>query len=320
VRQTGEALQVEDLTRRYGTLIAVDRISLSVSRGELLALLGPNGAGKTTLMRMICGLLRPHSGKIRIFGAGEGGALRNAQRNSLGYCPQSLIVWRDLTCTEQLVFVAQMFQMSREQGRERAETLLGVLGLSEKADELAANLSGGMQRRLNIALALVHDPDFLILDEPAAGLDPQSRILVREVICCLAHEKNKAVMVSTHDMDEADRLADRVAVMDHGRLLVLDTPGALKSSGETHEVLEVDLFSGTTQEQLERAAEAVRRLTKEVVKTEGSLVVKADRGEELVGEIRQALAELSIEPTEIRYRKRTLEDVFIDLTGRRLRD
>jgi ABC-2 type transport system ATP-binding protein len=174
-----------------------------------------------------------------------------------------------------------------------------------------------MKRRLNIALTLVHDPDLLILDEPAAGLDPQSRILVRKVIVSLAHEKGKAVLVSTHDMDEADRLADRVAVMDHGRLIALDTPAGLKACGSSCGRVEV-LLPGQSAERIDDAGRALEGLDPHVVRTEDSVVLAGDASS--AEPVRHKLAEHGIKPAEIRFRQRTLEDVFIELTGRRLRD
>ncbi|MBW2536201.1 MAG: ABC transporter ATP-binding protein, partial [Deltaproteobacteria bacterium] len=161
-------LRTKGLTRRFHDLVAVDSLSLSIGSGELLALLGPNGAGKTTLMRMLCGVLRPDDGDLHLFGA-KVTSLGAAQRARVGYCPQALVVWRDLTCSEQLVLVGRMYGLNRAAAQNRARSLLEMLGLGHRADERAQNLSGGMRRRLSIALALTHDPDFLILDEPAAG-------------------------------------------------------------------------------------------------------------------------------------------------------
>ena len=155
----------------------------------------------------------------------NGTALRDdirACRRRIGLCPQELVIWETLTCLEQLVFVGTQYDLARGEARRRALELLDILGLSDKANKLAKTLSGGMKRRLNLALALVHDPELLVLDEPQAGLDPQSRILVREYIRSLAEEKT--VLLTTHEMDEADRLAERIGIIDHGQLLVLDTP------------------------------------------------------------------------------------------------
>ncbi len=218
-------LQARNLTKRYGALTAVQGLSLEVYEGEVFGLLGPNGAGKTTSINMLCGLLKPDSGQVRI----QNKIVTNGDANvraRVGVCPQEIILWKTLTCLEQMQFIGEMYGIGARSARQRSEKLLTELDLSEKKDEQARTLSGGMQRRLNLAMALVHDPEILVLDEPEAGLDPQSRVLVREYIKSLA--RNKTIILTTHNMDEADRLADRVAIIDHGLLLTVDTPEALK--------------------------------------------------------------------------------------------
>ena len=239
------ALKTEGLTKRYGDLLAVNGLSLEVRVGEVFGLLGPNGAGKTTSISMMCGLLKPDSGRTLVHGQPiEAGTPEVRAR--VGVCPQEIVVWRDLTCLEQLVFAAQMYDIDRQVARERALRLLEELGLSDRAGSLARTLSGGMQRRLNVALALVHDPEIVVLDEPGAGLDPQSRVLVREYIQSLA--RHKTVILTTHNMDEAERLADRVAIVDRGSLLTVDTPAAL-ISGVDGATLE-DVFISLTGRRL----------------------------------------------------------------------
>jgi ABC-2 type transport system ATP-binding protein len=217
-------LEVRSLRKRFGDVTAVDGLSFTVGEGEIFALLGPNGAGKTTTINMICGFLPPDSGSILLRGADaflDGGDLKRR----VGLCPQSIVVWDRLTCGEQLVFLAELYGVGRTLARSRAHELLDSLDLRAQEKRLARTLSGGMQRRLNIALALVHDPELIVLDEPEAGLDPQSRVLVRAYVRSLA--SRKTVILTTHNMDEAERMADRVAIIDAGRLLVLDTPREL---------------------------------------------------------------------------------------------
>ncbi|MBM3125318.1 MAG: ABC transporter ATP-binding protein, partial [Chloroflexi bacterium] len=218
-------LQTRSLTKRYGALTAVADLSLEVNEGEVFGLLGPNGAGKSTTINMMCGLLRPDAGHVMIRGKPitDGDADIRAR---VGVCPQNTVLWGQLTCLEQMMFIGEMYGMSRKVVRQRSEQILNDLDLTEKRDQRARTLSGGMQRRLNLAMALVHDPDILVLDEPEAGLDPQSRVLVREYIKSLA--RRKTIILTTHNMDEAERMADRVAIIDRGRLLILDTPEALK--------------------------------------------------------------------------------------------
>ena len=168
-------LQTHSLTKRYGALIAVDGLSLEIFEGEIFGLLGPNGAGKTTSINMMCGLLKPDSGQVTIHGKPITDGDPNA-RSRVGVCPQNIVLWNQLTCLEQMQFIGEMYGYKRKIARERGVQLLKELDLDEKRDKPARTLSGGMQRRLNLAMALVHDPEILVLDEPEAGLDPQSRV------------------------------------------------------------------------------------------------------------------------------------------------
>ncbi len=231
-------LRTEGLTKRYGDLTAVKDLTLEVYEGEVFGFLGPNGAGKTTSINMMCGLLKPDAGRVLVRGVPMDNG-DDEVRARVGVCPQEIVLWERLTCLEQLQFIGQMYGLGGELARRRGEQLLEELDLVAKRRVQARALSGGMKRRLNLAMALVHDPEIVVLDEPEAGLDPQSRIKVREYIQSLA--RSKTVILTTHNMDEADRVADRVAIIDHGELLVLDTPEALKRSVGEGDVVEIDL-------------------------------------------------------------------------------
>lgn len=237
------ALRVAGLTKRFGDIVAVAGLDLEVRRGEILGFLGPNGAGKTTSLRMMSGLLRPDAGSIEIQGkpllAGQGRG-----STSVGVSPQSIVIWDSLTCLEQLEFMGQMYDLPRARARARALHLLEVFGLQDRGRRLGRTLSGGMQRRLNIALAMVHEPAVLFLDEPQAGLDPQSRVLVRDHLRSL--RGSVTIVITTHDMEETEKLADRVCIVDHGRVLVQDSVEALKQkaagSGRRGAVTLEDVF------------------------------------------------------------------------------
>jgi len=312
-------LQTEHLTRRYGALTAVDDLSLEVHEGEILGFLGPNGAGKTTSISMMCGLLRPDAGRVLIHGqrVHDGAAEVRAR---VGVCPQETILWEKLTALEQLEFIGSLYRISPRIARQRGGALLEALGLSSKANQLAGKLSGGMKRRLNLALALVHDPQILVLDEPEAGLDPQSRVLVREYIRSLA--RKKTIILTTHNMDEADRLADRVAIIDHGRLLVVDTPEALKQTVGAGDVLEVDIAEAPPSSVAGPAAAAIiaARFFADVSVVNHTLTVRGRGLVERLSELLQALAAAGVQTANVRLRVSTLEDVFLSLTGRRLRE
>ncbi len=309
-------LSIEGLTKSYGDLVAVGELSLAVRRGEVFGLLGPNGAGKTTTVNVICGLMEGDAGEVTIDGRSLRHDLRGCRR-SMGLCPQALVIWESLTCLEQLQFLGELYDVPRAVARERALRLLSTMGLSDRRNSLGRTLSGGMKRRLNLTLALVHEPSLLILDEPQAGLDPQSRILVRDYIRSLTPQTT--VILTTHDMDEADRLSDRIAIIDHGRLLVVDTPEGLKARIGTGDVMEL-----TVSEEHDGVLEVLRDGLPENVQR----LAHQQRTLRLVGtDLLRTLPALlerfrvhGMEVEDVVIRKTTLEDVFVELTGRGLRE
>lgn len=309
------AIRAVNLVKRFGPLVAVDHLSLEVQSGEVFGLLGPNGAGKTTSISMICGLLPADEGQVHIHGLPVKAGSTEA-RTRVGVCPQELVLWKDLSCQEQLVFAARMYGLDRSRALERSAGLLKDLGLQDKTHARARNLSGGMKRRLNLALALVHDPSVVVLDEPEAGLDPQSRVMVREYVKGLA--RVKTVVVTTHNMDEAERVCDRVAIVDRGRLLALDTPQALRRSVGEGDVLELTL-QDPSDAAFERARAVVAPVAGQCTRVSAMLLVRAP---DLVAHLPRLLGGLqdaSVAVRDVRLRPNTLEDVFIALTGRELR-
>ena len=311
---TTPVLQTQHLTKRFGALTAVDDLSLEVHEGEIFGFLGPNGAGKSTSINMICGLIKPDAGQVLLHGKPVQGGDPEV-RARVGVCPQETILWDKLTCLEQLEFMGEVYGVPRKVARQRGAEWLEKLGLSPKAGELGGRLSGGMKRRLNIALALVHDPQILVLDEPEAGLDPQSRVLVRETIRLLA--RKKTVILTTHNMDEAERVADRVAIIDNGRLVALDMPDALKRTIGEGDVLDLELASPAD---LETACALLSKTTLTVSTVNHTL---SARGTALIDQLPGVLENLrsvGVKPGDVRLRANTLEDVFLSLTGRRLRE
>lgn len=221
---------------------------------------------------------------------------------------------------EQLEFVGSLYGLPPRVARQRGAALLETLGLSGKTDQVAGKLSGGMKRRLNLALALIHDPEILVLDEPEAGLDPQSRVLVREHVRSLA--RKKTIILTTHNMDEADRLADRVTIIDHGRLLVVDAPEALKRTVGEGDVLEVDIahLPGGAPLDLGPASAIAARIFSHVSAADQPLTVRGRGTIERLPDLLQALRAAGVQTSDVRMRANTLEDVFLSLTGRRLRE
>jgi ABC-2 type transport system ATP-binding protein len=316
---TNIVLKTEGLTKRYGNLTAVQDLTLAVYEGEVFGFLGPNGAGKTTSINMMCGLLKPDAGQVIVHGVPINKGDDNV-RTRVGVCPQEIVLWERLTCLEQLQFMGQMYGLSGRRANRRGEQLLQELDLTEKRNKQARTLSGGMQRRLNLAMALVHDPEIVVLDEPEAGLDPQSRVKVREYIQSLARQKT--VILTTHNMDEADRVADRVAIIDHGQLLVLDTPQALKRQVGEGDVVEISLHGPPNNDHVEQIQTALAPLVSQSLLDveRRTLTVRALNAVGALPAILDALEKFGLEADEVRVRENTLEDVFIQLTGRRLRE
>jgi ABC-2 type transport system ATP-binding protein len=316
--ESAAVIRTEGLTKKFGSVLAVDSLFLEANRGEIFGLLGPNGAGKTTTIKMICGLLKPDTGKIYI----DGREVINSSLETMkkvGLCPQDLVLWEYLTCMEQLIFVAEMNGFSSVKSKQSSNNLLKNLGLEEKRNKTARTLSGGLKRRLNIALALVNDPEIIILDEPEAGLDPQSRVMVRDFVRSLA--KRKTVIFTTHNMDEAERICDRVGIIDRGKLLVVDSPENLKKSIGGGDILEISLGNEKEAQKIEKILK--NRLGKKIKKITcigTRLILHTLDTAANLPLITSIISDEKSSLEDIRIRWNSLEDVFINLTGRSLRE
>jgi len=313
------AIETKDLSKRYHKgVLAVDGLSLRVLKGEVFGFLGPNGAGKTTSIKMMVGLLKPTSGQVLIEGERIEAASRRIKK-SIGVCPQDIVVWTRLTCMENLLVMADMYEVPRKAAVKRAEKLLDDLKLTDKKDALAASLSGGMKRRLNVAMAIIHDPEIVVLDEPTAGLDPQSRLVVTEYIGELKETKRLTVILTTHEMEIADQLSDRVAIIDHGKLLVLDTPENLKDRVGKGDIMEITLYDETKNKRAREALEGMEGI-QEVNEIRGRIVVRALDAASRLPKIFTLLESIEAKVLDVSLRRNSLEDVFITLTGRGLRE
>jgi ABC-2 type transport system ATP-binding protein len=307
-------LRISSLKKYYGELKAVDGISFEIHRGEIFGFLGPNGAGKTTTINMICGLIPQDEGNI--FYYGNNITDRREFKTHIGICTQENIIWQKLTCSEQLVFMSRMYGAGRNDARKRTAELLDCMALKEKSDVPANKLSGGMKRRLNICLALIHDPDIVVLDEPEAGLDPQSRIMVREYLRSLSGEKT--IIFTTHNMDEADRISDRIAIIDHGKILLSDTPENLKKHFGKGDIMEIE-FEESENSGIKNVVEKLAAAFDRVTETGSGLIIKSQNLIGSIPEIIDIIRDHNLKIAEVRVRENTLEDVFIGLTGRTLR-
>jgi len=297
--------------------LAVDSLNVWIRAGEIFGLLGPNGAGKTTTIRMLLGLIKPTSGQAFIHGE-QIGTGRQKIKARLGVCPQETVLWPELTVSEHLRFLGRMYDVDSRTLRTSAERLIKDLGLEEKRDQQARKLSGGLKRRLNLALAIIHNPDVILLDEPSAGLDPQSRALLWERITELSKDKQKTIILTTHSMEEADRLSDRVGILDHGKMLVLDTPENLKKSIGEGDALDIELESSPSN----TLVASIKQSTgvNEVTVYENTLTIRALSIMDKFPKIIEIFSSHGVALRTTRLRPNTLEDVFLRLTGRSLRD
>jgi ABC-2 type transport system ATP-binding protein len=238
------AIAVEGVSKRFGDFTAVDQVSFSVDTGETFGLLGPNGAGKSTLIRMMTTLLPITRGRIMVFNQ-DVALSPNRARLEIGVIPQAMTSDMELTVGENLSIYAKLYGVKRDQRRRAIKELLEIVGLTKWRDAEVNTLSGGMRRRVEVARGLVHSPKVLFLDEPTTGLDPVSRVDVWEMLERIQGERQLTILMTTHYMEEADRLCDRIAIIDHGRLITLDTPGNLKASvpGSTVETSLNDVFA-----------------------------------------------------------------------------
>jgi ABC-2 type transport system ATP-binding protein len=312
---TDYIIETQAITKKFDGFTAVDGLSLQVKRGEVFGFLGPNGAGKTTSIKMMVGLLKPTSGQVKI----DGQDMRKLDKGIIGVCPQELVLWDNLTCAESLKLMGDMYQVPKAITEERVKMLLDDLFLTDKVDTLVKNLSGGMKRRLNLALGLVHHPEIVVLDEPSEGLDPQSRRVLWEYIRKLRDDEGKTVILTTHLMDEADRLSDRVAIIDHGKLLRLDTPKNLKKEIGEGDIVEITLSDPGKITEVTEALKEIEDVLS-VFEADGKVNLRGLNALSKLPQILENLEKKSINVADISMRHNTLEDVFIYLTGTSLRE
>ena len=308
-------MEARDLTKDFEDLRAVDNLNLKIRRGEVFGFLGFNGVGKTTSISMMVGLLRPTSGQVFI----DGEDVNKLEKGTIGICPQELVLWEHLTPRESLNLMGNLYELPKKESEKRTEKLLSDLFLTDKANTQVKNLSGGMKRRLNLALALIHEPEIVVLDEPSEGLDPQSRRVLWNYIRALRDDEGKTVILTTHIMEEADKLSDRIAIIDHSKLLRLDTPSNLKKEIGEGDVVDMKLSDPKMNQEvmeklknlaeIEAVTEVDERINIRALDAVGKLPVIMDRVEES-----------GVQISDLSVRQNTLEDVFIDLTGTTLRE
>jgi ABC-2 type transport system ATP-binding protein len=330
-----DPVEVKDLSKTFtvkeGALFrktakeikALESINFSVGKGEVFGLLGPNGAGKTTTIKILCTLIQPTSGQAYVNGHNVIDQTQEA-RQDLGVMltGDRTLYWK-LTGRENLEYFAALYHMDREHTKERVKYLLKLIGLEERQSTLVENYSTGMRIRLSFAKAILHEAPVILLDEPTMSLDPQSARLIREIIQEL-RKQGHAILLTTHYMEEADQLSDRVAIIDHGQIIALDSPSELKKSVVKNEVVDVEArnINPTTVEHL-REIESVTELVpsiQDASSLSGQIKIHASGARNAIPDILNVLVKGGVEVTNIRIGEPTLEDVFIRLTGRALRD
>jgi ABC-2 type transport system ATP-binding protein len=312
-----EVIRCEQLTKRYhGGVLAVDKLDMSVKHGEVFGLLGPNGAGKTTTVGMLTTLVVPTGGRAFVAGI-DVVAQPSLAKRVIGMVSQSNNLDRALNVWENLYYHGRLFGMGARESREAADRLLVEFRLSERAKSDVSTISGGMAKRLQVARALLHNPSVLFLDEPTAGLDPQSRLALWEILGKL-HAEGQTILLTTHYMEEADSVCDRVAIMDHGRFLAVDTPKALKESVDADTIVTVtapgDLnsFAKLLQSQVQGATKS------QILDSTIQLHVKGTSG--ILPRVVAVAEQGGFNITDLSIAEPTLETVYINLTGRELRE
>lgn len=302
-------IETEQLTRRYGTLTAVDALSFRAEPGQVLGLLGPNGAGKSTVMRMIAGYLRPSAGTARVCGHDVRKESLKAKR-ALGYLPEGAPSYGELTVREFLTFIVRSRGLSADQGYRRFEDVVGHLQLEEVLDTCIETLSKGLRRRVGLAQAIVHNPPVLMLDEPTDGLDPNQKHAVRQLIDTMARERT--ILISTHLLEEVHALCNRVVIIANGRLLADATPAELEARSRYHGAVSFSApGSGVSQEMLGRLPQVA---SIEVDPLDGRITVFPRAGERILEPVESLLRQQGLEVSEIQLERGRLDEVFRQIT------
>jgi ABC-2 type transport system ATP-binding protein len=307
------AIHIENLTRRFNDLVAVDNISFDIENGEIFGLLGPNGAGKTTTLSMLSTTLKPTSGKAMVNGI-DVERDEDGVRKSIGIVFQDQSLDEELTAWENMDFHGRLYRIPTDTRNQRISELLRLVELEDRKDDIVKTFSGGMRRRLEIARGLLHHPSVLFLDEPTLGLDPQTRNHLWQYIATLAREKGITIILTTHYMEEADRLCNRIAIIDHGKIIALDTPKNLK-----------DRIGGDVVTIKSSNPEAIIAALNEpwisrMEKHNDEVIISLQNAEQHVSTIVTLLNSKQVMIESIAIHKPTLEDVFLSFTGKTIRE
>jgi len=310
------AIEVREIVKRFGDFTAVDGVSFSVEVGEIFGLLGPNGAGKSTLIRMLTTLLPPTSGSARVNGF-DVASQPDGVRHSIGVIPQAMTSDLELSVEENLSIFGKLYGVPRGRRERLIDELLEAVELTQWRSAPVKNLSGGMRRRVEIARGLVHEPEIFFLDEPTTGLDPVSRVAVWEMLRKIKAQRELTILLTTHYMDEADKLCDRVAIVDHGELKALDSPLKLKASIPGNNVLDVSFEAPPSDW---RARLGALPEVEDVSEQGDVFRISTRNGPSTTLALMQAAAAANVPVASLSVQSTTLDDVFVHYAGRALRD
>jgi ABC-2 type transport system ATP-binding protein len=311
------AIEVTHIVKKYGDFTAVDDVSFQVKEGEIFGLLGPNGAGKSTLIRMMTTLIPITAGSARVAGH-DVSKEPNEARRAIGVIPQAMTSDIDLTVQENLSIYAKLYDVPAQRRKEAIDELLETVDLTKWRDAQTKTLSGGMRRRLEIARGLVHSPRIFFLDEPTTGLDPVSRVAVWEMLTNIKSKRKLSVLITTHYMDEADRLCNRIAIVDHGKLVALDTPEALKASVPGSNVIEAQFENPPAD--WEDRLRALPEVTSVQNQSAGMYRVLTANGSRTTTMLVELAVQAKVPVRTLSVQNTSLDDVFVHYTGRQLRD
>jgi ABC-2 type transport system ATP-binding protein len=313
----GYAIEVDHIVKKFGDFTAVDDVSFNVKEGEIFGLLGPNGAGKSTLIRMMTTLIPITAGTARIIGH-DVQKDPDAVRRCMGVIPQALTSDLDLTIEENLNIYAKLYDVPARKRKASIDELLELVDLSKWRSAQTKTLSGGMRRRLEIARGLVHSPRIFFLDEPTTGLDPVSRVSVWEMLTNIKSNRQLTILITTHYMDEADRLCDRIAIVDHGKLVALDSPTALKASVPGSNVIEAQFENAPVD--WEQRLHTLAEVTSVQHEGAGMYRILTGNGSRATTQLVEMAVEAGATVKSLSVQNTTLDDVFVHYTGRQLRD
>ena len=312
------AIKVDLLSKRFQKFKALNNISFQIEEGEIFGFLGPNGAGKSTTMMILTTLLKPTSGNASVQGFDVVTQAKKVREN-IGFVQQEIGVDEYLTGRENLIFQSRISQMPKEKVQSRIDEVISLVELEEKQNEAAITYSGGMRKRLDIACGLLHRPKVLFLDEPTVGLDIQTRRKIWEYIRKIHKEFEMTLFVSTHYMEEADKLCDRVGIIDYGKIQVIDTPEIMKNAMGS-DMISFSLINGIAkQDELINRMKQIE-FVNQVTRKQGDIIIKSSQCSEVIPKIFQTTSEMNIEINSLSLNKPTLDDVFISYTGHNLRD